>query len=339
MIWALPSPAARRGPNRDQIWIFYAGTNTDHNGDVDAFSRTGGSQSGIDVACLRLDGFSSLSAPLHSSAGTAGAAVAVTHPLWFNGSRLELNVRTGGGGSVTVELQDGASGQPIAGFSDAECIPMVVDAVNATVLWAATSTLQPRADVSSLARWAGGVVVKFTLVGADLYAFQFAHKSDDPSASVRSVQWQSAGIGGGGSFYEPSLHPRLKLDDLRMCTTFVHMVCLLAPAAANVYDVIMPHYTTTCKNGCIKWADVTDFVDPGVYHNSTTKTTVGSLFADGSVPDGLADECAMPAAHAGNHLCDCGVDRNAFDETYMLDSYAGPWCFCKDPAPRDPPTA
>lgn len=172
MIWALPSPAKNRGPNRDQIWFFYAGTNTDHNGDVDAFSRTGGSQSGIDVAFLRLDGFSSLSARLHSTSGT-GAAVAVTHPLRFNGSRLELNVRTGGGGSVTVELQDGLSGQPIAGFSDADCIPMVVDAVNATVMWAATSTVQPRADVSSLTSRAGGVIVKFTLVGADLYAFQF----------------------------------------------------------------------------------------------------------------------------------------------------------------------
>ena len=74
---------------------------------------------------------------------------------------------------MTVELQDGLSSQPIAGFSDADCIPMVVDAVNATVMWAATSTVQPRADVSSLASRTGGVVVKFTLVGADLYAFQF----------------------------------------------------------------------------------------------------------------------------------------------------------------------
>jgi hypothetical protein len=29
---------------------------------------------------------------------------------------------------------------------------------------------------------------------------------------------------------------------------------------------------------------------------------------------------------------DCGPHA-AFNETYMLDSYAGPWCFCKDPTP------
>jgi hypothetical protein len=34
------------------------------------------------------------------------------------------------------------------------------------------------------------------------------------------------------------------------------------------------------------------------------QVTVGSLFRDGKVPDGLGAECAMPASHAGNHECD-----------------------------------
>lgn len=76
------------------------------------------------------------------------------------------------------------------------------------------------------------------------------------------------------------------------------------------------------------WSEVQDFVDPGL--KSETKISVGSLFANGSVPIDIGSSCAMPAAHAGNHECDCGA-KAAFNETYMLDSYAGPWCFCKDP--------
>ena len=65
---------------------------------------------------------------------------------------------------------------------------------------------------------------------------------------------------------------------------------------------------------------------------NATSVSVGSLFADGSVPAGIGSSCAMPAAHAGNHECDCGP-KPVFNETYMLDSYGGPWCFCKDPSP------
>ena len=33
--------------------LFYSGSNVDHNGDTDAFSTTGGVQSGINVAKMR----------------------------------------------------------------------------------------------------------------------------------------------------------------------------------------------------------------------------------------------------------------------------------------------
>jgi hypothetical protein len=201
MVWLLPSPAARRGRRRDQIYMFYAGTNMDHNGDVDVYSHTGSHQTGINAALLRLDGWVALTAPLHppSMPGGAGCsdstatatwpAVAVTKPLRFaNASkqaaaakagkqqatwRLELNVRTGGGGSVLVELRDGASGDPLPGFGLTDCIPMVVDSVNATVFWAKDYHTNPVSDVSALAASAHGVQVVFQLVGAELYAFQF----------------------------------------------------------------------------------------------------------------------------------------------------------------------
>ena len=122
---------------------------------------------------LRLDGFVSLSSPLHTHAPTAAPAEAVTKPLHFHGSRLELNVRTGGGGSIRVELQDGATQQPLPGFALEDCVPMVVDSVNATVLWAKTWKDAARSDVSSLQARSTGVIVRLQMVGAQLYALQF----------------------------------------------------------------------------------------------------------------------------------------------------------------------
>ena len=124
---------------------------------------------GISVGKLRLDGFVSLSARLHAPA----PAEAVTKPLHFHGSRLELNVRTGGGGSLRVELQDGTTHQPLSGFALEDCVPMVVDSVNATVLWAGTWKEEARSDVSSLRARPGGVIVRFQMIGAQLYALRF----------------------------------------------------------------------------------------------------------------------------------------------------------------------
>mmetsp|Transcript_42180 Transcript_42180/g.75523 ORF Transcript_42180/g.75523 Transcript_42180/m.75523 type:complete len:567 (-) Transcript_42180:138-1838(-) len=83
-------------------------------------------------------------------------------------------------------------------------------------------------------------------------------------------------------------------------------------AVCNVYDYFMPHYIPGCKGGCASWASV---------------RKAASLFADGKVPEEAGVQCAMPGASAGNHECDC-AEKNA--TTYMEDSYAGPWCYCKD---------
>ena len=116
----------------------------------------------------------SLTARLHrSSSVSAWPAEVVTQPLRFEGSRLELNVQTSGGGSVQVELQDGASGGALPGFSLADCVPMVVDSVNATVIWNPTWDGRPNSDVSALQNRPGGVRVRLQMVGAQLYALQF----------------------------------------------------------------------------------------------------------------------------------------------------------------------
>ena len=159
------------------------GQNVDHNGDVDAFSKTGGRQSGLSVAKLRLDGFVSLTAGLHrrtygadsmKQSVAAWPAEVVTKPISFVGTRLELNIRTSGGGSVQVELQDGASGAAIPGFALIDCVPMVVDSVNATVIWSAKWDGKANSDVSKLQNRPSGVRVRLQMVGAQLFALQFA---------------------------------------------------------------------------------------------------------------------------------------------------------------------
>jgi hypothetical protein len=106
---------------------------------------------------LRLDGFVSLHAPM------SGGEL-ITKPLTFTGTRLALNFSTSAAGSVRVELQD-ANGNPLPGFTLADCPPIFGDNVERPVTW------KQGGDVSRLA---GRVVrLRFRVNDADVYAFQF----------------------------------------------------------------------------------------------------------------------------------------------------------------------
>jgi len=106
---------------------------------------------------LRLDGFASVYAPL-----TGGTLL--TRPLRFSGSRLEVNFSTSAGGSLRVELQDEA-GQPIPGFTLADCNLQFGDQLDRVVSW------KGGADVSQFA--GRPVRLRFELKDADLYALRF----------------------------------------------------------------------------------------------------------------------------------------------------------------------
>lgn len=134
------------------------------------------------MAKLRRDGFVSLTAGLHKSTYNAQnveqsfstwPAEVVTKPLRFKGTRLELNMRTSGGGSVQVEMQDGASGDALPGFMLNDCVPMIVDSVNATVIWNAKWNGKANSDVSSLRNRPAGIRIRIQMVGAQLFALQF----------------------------------------------------------------------------------------------------------------------------------------------------------------------
>lgn len=174
-VWVIPSPV-RMG---DELWIYYCGTNRDHNDVIDPVSRgdlpldtnnvvlddlvldpdSGGKVlSGIGRAVLRLDGF--------VSAETDHRGGQITTPLLtFTGNRLELNVDTSGGGLVQVELLD-QHGHPIPGFARDDCVLLNGNSVRMLVRWKGASS-----EVSQLA--GKPVQVRFYMRECKLYAFQF----------------------------------------------------------------------------------------------------------------------------------------------------------------------
>lgn len=151
-VWAMPDPV-RMG---DELWIYYVGTNRDHDSVVDPASG-GERRSGISRAVLRLDGFVS------ADAGYEGGQL-TTPLIKFAGRELELNVETSGGGSVQVEFLD-ETGQPINGYAKADAVPVNGNSVRIPVAWNAGS------DVSSLAGRA--IRLRFHMRDCKLYAFRF----------------------------------------------------------------------------------------------------------------------------------------------------------------------
>ena len=152
-VWAMPNPV-RMG---DELWIYYVGSNRDHDGYVDTTAAEGKHLTGISRAVLRLDGF--------VSADTDYAGGEITTPLIkFSGKRLELNVDTSGGGSVTVELLD-ENDKPIPGFSKDDATPVNGNSVRMPVHWG------DRTDVNNLARIP--IRIRFHMCDCKLYAFQF----------------------------------------------------------------------------------------------------------------------------------------------------------------------
>lgn len=106
---------------------------------------------------LRVDGFVSLTAPL------SGGEV-LTRPLRFQGDHLMLNYSTSGAGSIRVEIQD-ATGQPLPGFTLADCAELYGDSLEQAVVW------KNQAGLRSLS--GKPVRLRFELRDADLFSMRF----------------------------------------------------------------------------------------------------------------------------------------------------------------------
>lgn len=105
---------------------------------------------------LRIDGFVSL------NAGARGGGC-VTRPITFSGQRLVLNFAASAAGRVRVEVQD-KHASPVPGFELENCVDVLGDDLKREVTW-------PDADISRMS----GVPIRlrFDLIDADIYAFQF----------------------------------------------------------------------------------------------------------------------------------------------------------------------
>jgi len=106
---------------------------------------------------LRMDGFVSVHADYVGGEFT-------TKPFTFAGSELVMNYSTSAVGSMRVEIQD-HEGNPIPGYTLADCPEIYGDAIEEAVKWKSGS------DVSALAEQV--VRLRFVMKDADLYAVQF----------------------------------------------------------------------------------------------------------------------------------------------------------------------
>lgn len=106
---------------------------------------------------MRLDGFASVQASLD------GGEV-VTKPITFDGTELVLNFSTSAAGSVKVELQDD-HGQPIEGFTLADCREQIGNEIERVVSW--------KGDPELGALAGRPVRLRLIINDADVYSFQF----------------------------------------------------------------------------------------------------------------------------------------------------------------------
>lgn len=114
-------------------------------------------KSAIGAVRQRLDGF--ISADFAYTGGTLS-----TPPVIFSGTQLRLNIDTGGMGTAFVELRD-LQGQPIPGFTRADCEEVGGNFVDTLVRW------KGKSDLSALR--GQPVTLHITARGTKLYAFQF----------------------------------------------------------------------------------------------------------------------------------------------------------------------
>jgi len=137
----------------DQLSIYYTGYDTLH-GEGRPYGGV------ISRAVLRVDGFVS------ADAGYWGGTL-ITKPLVFSGDCLELNVDTGAGGSLLVEVQD-FQGKPIPGFTQEDAQPVRGNYIVKQITWK---------EKNSVDELAGKLIkLKFIMRDTKLYAFQFSKR-------------------------------------------------------------------------------------------------------------------------------------------------------------------
>ena len=143
----------------DEVWLYYGASNYTHG--TPCLYRSEGTgrlttfTGSIGLAIWQRDRFVSVDAPQEGGTLT-------TVPIVFTGDRLEVNARTGEGGSIVVRILD-AAGKPFEGFPASNAI--TGDSLRHTVTWG---------DSTSVAALAGKpITLQFDMRNAELFAFAF----------------------------------------------------------------------------------------------------------------------------------------------------------------------
>lgn len=106
---------------------------------------------------LRIDGFASI----HAS---EVAGELRTHPVRFRGDSLVINYSTSAAGEIRVALMT-PQGEPIPGFAQSDCLPIVGDEIERTVQWKSGK------NIGKFQRQP--IRLKFYLKEADLFSIRF----------------------------------------------------------------------------------------------------------------------------------------------------------------------
>ena len=142
----------------DEVWIYFAGLDVSHK--EQSLLTSDGART---RAVLRLDGF------LSADAAYTGGEL-TTRPLVFTGDRLQLNLSTGAGGGLRVDILD-ERGKPISGYTLAEADEINGNYIRVLASWQGSS------ELGSLA--GKPVKLRFVMRDMKLYSFQFLY-GDDP---------------------------------------------------------------------------------------------------------------------------------------------------------------
>ncbi len=136
----------------DEVWIYFAGLAVSHK--EQSLLKSDGART---RSVLRLDGF------LSADAAYTGGEL-TTRPLVFTGDRLQLNLSTGAGGVLQVEILD-ERGKPISGYALAEADEINGNYIRVLASWQGSSELGSPAGEP--------VKLRFVMRDTKLYSFQF----------------------------------------------------------------------------------------------------------------------------------------------------------------------
>ncbi len=141
----------------NELWFYYLACRHRSQSIEDTLNRKYLDTAATCMARLRMDGFVSL------KGGVEWGSV-LTKPIEVTGERLHINVDSWRG-KVTAEVLDASSSEPIAGYTNDDAVPAVLDNIDHAMSW------KDKTDLSGLRGCK--VRLRFSLWNGELYSYWF----------------------------------------------------------------------------------------------------------------------------------------------------------------------